>query len=42
MSSMHLLLPFMLSEITDQYLAEDDNQPWVLGFSGGKERTNRC
>ena len=39
MSSMHLLLPFMLAEITDQYLVEDQNQPWVLGFSGGKDST---
>ena len=39
MPSKHLSLPFMLSEITDQYLAEDDNQPWVLGFSGGKDST---
>lgn len=34
-----LLLPFLLAEITDQYLADDQNQPWVLGFSGGKDST---
>jgi DNA sulfur modification protein DndC len=26
-------------EIQDQYLAEDNNRPWIVGFSGGKDST---
>ncbi len=26
-------------EILEQYLAEDDNKPWIIGFSGGKDST---
>ncbi|WP_461632108.1 DNA phosphorothioation system sulfurtransferase DndC [Labilibaculum euxinus] len=30
----------IISEITDQYLhVEDSNQPWIIGFSGGKDST---
>lgn len=25
------------SEIIDQYLAEDNSRPWIIGFSGGKD-----
>jgi DNA sulfur modification protein DndC len=36
---MALNLPFLLAEITDQYCLDDQNRPWVLGFSGGKDST---
>jgi len=29
----------LLDEIEDQYLADDNNRPWILGFSGGKDST---
>jgi DNA sulfur modification protein DndC len=29
----------ILNEITLQYLEEDENRPWILGFSGGKDST---
>jgi DNA sulfur modification protein DndC len=33
------MLPFMLAEIQDQYTADDNNRPWIVGFSGGKDST---
>ncbi len=27
------------SEIRDQFLDEDENRPWIIGFSGGKDST---
>lgn len=27
------------NEIIEQYLEEDDNRPWIVGFSGGKDST---
>lgn len=33
------MIPFIESEIQDQYLAEDNNRPWIIGFSGGKDST---
>jgi DNA sulfur modification protein DndC len=36
---MALILPFIESEIQDQYLADDNNRPWIVGFSGGKDST---
>jgi DNA sulfur modification protein DndC len=27
------------SEIIDQFLMEDNNRPWIIGFSGGKDST---
>lgn len=32
-------IKFIESEIRDQYLADDDNIPWIIGFSGGKDST---
>lgn len=29
----------LINEIKDQYLAEDNNRPWIVGFSGGKDST---
>jgi DNA sulfur modification protein DndC len=34
---MSQILSFIEEEILDQYLAEDDNRPWIIGFSGGKD-----
>lgn len=34
-----LQLPFLQSEIQDQYMADDNNRPWIIGFSGGKDST---
>ena len=36
---MALILPFIESEIQDQYLADDNSRPWIVGFSGGKDST---
>lgn len=30
---------FIENEIHDQYLIDDDNRPWIIGFSGGKDST---
>ncbi|MEL6944710.1 MAG: DNA phosphorothioation system sulfurtransferase DndC, partial [Bacteroidota bacterium] len=32
-------LSFLENEIIDQYLIEDGNRPWIIGFSGGKDST---
>lgn len=32
-------IKFLLDEITDQYLYDDNPRPWILGFSGGKDST---
>jgi DNA sulfur modification protein DndC len=32
-------IKFIISELEDQYLAEDNNRPWIIGFSGGKDST---
>jgi DNA sulfur modification protein DndC len=30
----------IINEIVDQYLhTEDNNRPWIIGFSGGKDST---
>lgn len=37
---MSLKLPFIESEIVDQYLYDENlERPWVIGFSGGKDST---
>lgn len=36
---MALILPFIESEIQDQYQADDNSRPWIVGFSGGKDST---
>lgn len=36
---MALFLPFIEAEIQDQYMADDNNRPWIIGFSGGKDST---
>ena len=36
---MSLIIPFIEEEIIDQYLFEDNQRPWILGFSGGKDST---
>lgn len=29
----------LIKEIQDQYLEDDNNRPWIVGFSGGKDST---
>ena len=36
---MAIFLPFIEAEIQDQYQAEDNSRPWIVGFSGGKDST---
>ncbi|WP_439558405.1 phosphoadenosine phosphosulfate reductase domain-containing protein, partial [Dyadobacter sp.] len=36
---MSLKVPFIESEILDQYLYDQNPRPWVIGFSGGKDST---
>ena len=30
---------YIISELIDQYLIEDNLRPWIIGFSGGKDST---
>ncbi len=30
---------YIIDEIADQYMIEDNNRPWIIGFSGGKDST---
>ena len=30
---------YIIEELVDQYLIDDGNRPWVIGFSGGKDST---
>lgn len=30
---------YIIEEITDQYTIEDNDRPWIIGFSGGKDST---
>lgn len=30
---------YIIEELIDQYTLEDNNKPWVIGFSGGKDST---
>lgn len=32
-------IKYIISELKDQYLIEDKNRPWIIGFSGGKDST---
>lgn len=32
-------ISFIEAEIQDQYLADDNKRPWIIGFSGGKDST---
>lgn len=32
-------IDYVISEIKDQYLMEDNLRPWIIGFSGGKDST---
>lgn len=32
-------IDYIISEIKDQYLLEDNLRPWIIGFSGGKDST---
>lgn len=32
-------IDYIIAEIKDQYLIEDNNRPWIVGFSGGKDST---
>lgn len=36
---MALDIKFLQQEVLDQYMADDDNRPWIIGFSGGKDST---
>ncbi len=30
---------YIISELKDQYLIDDNLRPWIIGFSGGKDST---
>ena len=32
-------ITYIISELEDQYLCKDNNRPWIIGFSGGKDST---
>lgn len=32
-------IKYIISELHDQYLCNDNNRPWIIGFSGGKDST---
>ncbi len=32
-------IKFLTAEIRDQYFLDDNNRPWIIGFSGGKDST---
>lgn len=32
-------IEYIINEITDQYLIDDGERPWIIGFSGGKDST---
>ncbi len=32
-------IDYIISELKDQYLIDDGNRPWIIGFSGGKDST---
>lgn len=32
-------IDYIISELKDQYMIEDGNRPWIIGFSGGKDST---
>ncbi len=36
---MTIVIKNITEEIQDQYLKDDDNHPWIVGFSGGKDST---
>lgn len=36
---MSLKIPFIETEIIDQYLYDENPRPWIIGFSGGKDST---
>lgn len=36
---MSINLQFLENEIIDQYLYDESNRPWIIGFSGGKDST---
>lgn len=36
---MSIRINYIISEIQDQYLIEDNMRPWIIGFSGGKDST---
>lgn len=36
---MALDIKFLQQEVLEQYMADDDNRPWIIGFSGGKDST---
>lgn len=32
-------IEYIIDDIKDQYLEKDNNIPWIIGFSGGKDST---
>lgn len=32
-------IKYIISELKDQYTIDDNNRPWIIGFSGGKDST---
>jgi DNA sulfur modification protein DndC len=36
---MALDIKFLQNEVFEQYMSDDNNRPWIIGFSGGKDST---
>ncbi|MBM0660372.1 DNA phosphorothioation system sulfurtransferase DndC [Capnocytophaga genosp. AHN8471] len=36
---MNKRISYIIDEIADQYTIDDNNRPWIIGFSGGKDST---
>lgn len=32
-------IEYIIDDIKEQYLEKDNNIPWIIGFSGGKDST---
>lgn len=32
-------IDYIIDDIKEQYLENDNNIPWIIGFSGGKDST---
>ncbi len=30
---------YIIGEVADQYMMDDNKRPWIIGFSGGKDST---
>ena len=34
-------IDYIIDDIKEQYLENDNNIPWIIGFSGGKDSTGQ-